>query len=100
MSDNVLDFYQIGKRNQITICTNCVHFKNAEANDKSRSEIWYNHLCLAHPLPKSINFVTGIEQYYIENDIGKIVFTDQEFKYCKDINDGKCQKYIQLNPTK
>jgi len=99
MPDNVLDFYQIRKSSTPTICVECVHFMNVAVDDKTRSDIWYNHLCLASPLPKRINYVTGIEQHYLENDTGKVVFTDQEYKYCKDVNDGKCPRFIKFTPT-
>lgn len=99
MSDNIL-LFKIRDQPKTTICTKCVHFKNIEPEDQCRNKIWYNHLCLASPLPKSINYVTGAEESYKEDNQKNKIFTDQEYNYCKDINtDGKCQRYIEFKPT-
>ena len=64
----------------MTICFECRFFHNKEPNSP-RKNVWYNHQCIASPLSKSINPVTG---YY----------TDVSFKYCRNVNtDGQCSKF-------
>ena len=67
----------------MTICVDCKHFKNLEPHS-DRADIWYNHLCLASPLEKKRNPVTGKVE-----SIG----SQHDFAYCCNINNGNCAKY-------
>jgi hypothetical protein len=66
----------------VTLCVNCEHFWNLEPNSV-RNSIWYNHLCLASPLPPKLNTYDGSLEPQYEN--------------CRNINkDGRCQKFSAL----
>lgn len=75
-----------------TICVECASFKNLDPNSP-RKDIWYNHICLANSFPKKINPVNGQLTPYTVNDLGKECFTDKEYRYCRDCNDGKCKQF-------
>ncbi len=84
------------KRNETpngpTLCVNCEHFANLEPGTP-RADVWYNHLCLAHPLPKKIDFYDSQEKPYNINDLGMEILSHHAYKNCRDINDGKCAKF-------
>lgn len=78
-----------------TICADCKHYqirRNRKGNTYD-SNIWYNQLC-GHPKrekKKSINFVTGEEEYSDINSLGDTCFDADKRPYCRDINDGNCK---------
>lgn len=76
----------------VTICKECKHFKNLEPNS-ARSDVWYNHLCKASPLPKTIDPMDGKLKPQSVNSLGMSYFSENEFHYCRDINDGACKLY-------
>jgi hypothetical protein len=75
-----------------TICTKCANFYNAEPGSV-REHVWYNHLCKASPLPKRIDPYDGKMKSCSVNDLGRGIFTDHEFEYCREVNDGNCPKF-------
>ncbi len=79
-------------RNEVTVCTKCVHFQNLEPNS-SRKDCWYNHLCRATLLPIKIDPYDGKEKPYSVNDLGQECFSEDTFDYCRNINDGACPKF-------
>lgn len=72
-----------------TVCYECVHFKNLEPRSP-REHVWYNHVCTATPLPVQRDPVTGQLQNVSRNDLGREIFTDQPFQFCREINKGNC----------
>lgn len=79
----------------MTVCYECVSFKNLEPSSP-RKDVWYNHLCLANPLPTEIDPVDGEEKPCTINDLGRKVFVDNRYKYCRDCNDGNCPQFISM----
>ena len=75
-----------------TICTNCKHHIFTASNTADHS-IWYNHICGASPLPKTIDPVTGKEGYVTTNSLGENIIGNRKFEYCRDINNGNCHLY-------
>ena len=74
----------------MNICVDCKHHENLTPERGA----WYNHMCKANPLPKSINPVTGKTETFKSNDLGMVIFVDQQNAYCRDINtDGECKQY-------
>lgn len=72
---------------ELTICKDCKHFICYGSN-------WYDQRCGASKLPKSINPVTGKEQYKTKNDLGRTVYTDNPHRDCRDVNtSGNCSLY-------
>lgn len=80
------------EQDEVTICTQCVHFKNLEPHS-ARKDVWYNHLCQATPLPKKVDPYDGKMKPCAVNDLGREHFTENEFQYCRELNDGKCPKF-------
>ena len=80
------------KMPEVTVCVQCKFFINLEPGS-SREHVWYNHLCSATPLPKKIDPYDGKKKPWSRNDLGGEYFSDNEFKYCKNVNDGKCPKF-------
>ena len=76
----------------ITICIKCEHFVNLEPASP-REHIWYNHLCKASPLPTKIDPYDGKTKRYTVNGLGNEYFTENQFEYCRNVNDGKCSKF-------
>jgi len=77
-----------------TVCYQCKHFKNLET-DSPRADVWYNHVCTAVTRDKMTNPVTGREQYVENNDLGRTVYTDQPYAYCRDVNtNGRCRWFV------
>jgi len=73
-----------------TICAKCKHCEiQGEGNG------WYNYLC-AHPefarIPEQ-DPVTGKSGFAEKNDLGRIVFTENKFPYCREINHGNCELF-------
>ena len=77
---------------EITICAKC-RFPINKEQDPKRREIWYNWFCSKNPLPRSINPLTGKINSFRSNDLGRMSFTDDEYSYCSDINDGSCKDF-------
>lgn len=79
---------------RLSICRECKHFRNLEPGS-AREHIWYNHLCLASPLPTRIDPYDGVEKPYSRNDLGSVYFSqDKPYHYCRTINpDGSCEKF-------
>lgn len=77
------------------ICKKCVHFHNREPGSV-REDVWYNHVCLAAPLPTAVDPYDGKVKAYGTNHLGGRYFTDVGFKHCRDVNpDGRC-RFFQL----
>jgi len=80
------------KQPKATICTKCVHFMSLEPGSV-RKHVWYNQLCKAAPLPTKIDpYDDNIKPFNI-NNFGNEYFTENEFRYCRDVNDGNCPKF-------
>jgi hypothetical protein len=79
----------------VTTCKTCVHFRNLELSSV-RADIWYNHLCMASPLPTKTDPYDGIAKPYGVNDFGNEYFAGHKFKFCRDVNDGKCSKWEKV----
>lgn len=77
---------------QLTVCTRCKHFLNKEP-DSVRSDVWYNHLCKASPLPVDYDPYDGRLKPWDVNDFGMRYFAREPYKYCRDVNDGTCAKF-------
>jgi len=77
---------------RFTICTECEHFVNKEP-DTHRKDIWYNHFCLAHPLPIEIDPYDGKPKSASHNSLGMKHFTDRPLGYCRDFNHGDCKEF-------
>ena len=75
----------------VTICTQCVHFMNLKPRSP-RAHIWYNHLCKATPLPTTID-PDGKKRFYAVNDLGQEYFSDNQYQYCREVNNGNCPKF-------
>ena len=89
------DILQINQRKpkpEATVCTQCVHFINREP-DSPREQVWYNHLCEATPLPTKVDPYDGKTKPYGSNDLGGEYFTENQSRYCRDVNDGTCPKF-------
>ena len=70
---------------RLTICVECENFRNLEPGSV-RKDCWYNHLCLASPLPKKLNVVTGKMKTRSPHD----------YAYCREVNiDGHCPKFSE-----
>lgn len=66
-----------------TVCCKCANFRNLEPNSV-RSDVWYNHVCLAHKESRELNYTTGKMEYSYGDKYAK----------CRDINvDGNCSEY-------
>lgn len=88
----ILKFRQEKPKPEVTVCTACLHFVNLEPGS-SRAHIWYNHLCKATPLPTKVDPYDGKTKPYSVNDLGDEHFTENEFPYCRNVNDGSCPKF-------
>ena len=75
--------------NPRTICANCVHYAYE----------YGNCICLASPLPRAIDPVSGRENPYSYNENGQVFWHDSDdaywstCAYCGDVNFGDCPKY-------
>ena len=78
----------------ITVCRCCVGFRNLEPGSV-REHVWYNHLCLASPLPRGLDPYDGEEKPYLGNDLGRQCFVEERagFHFCRDVNDGHCELF-------
>ena len=77
---------------EVTVCTRCVHFMNLEPGSP-REHVWYNHLCKATLLPVKVDPYDGKTKSYGKNYLGSEYFTENQFQYCRNVNDGKCPKF-------
>lgn len=76
---------------ELTFCKNCKH-----SICKSRgSDIWYNWVCGASERKPAVDVVTGKSGFEGVNDLGTKYVTDEQYLYCRDVNDGNCKKYSQ-----
>ena len=69
-----------------TICANC-KFHMFEHHFSGKS-LWYNQYCLASPIVKIIDPVTGEEKSSISGH-------ESGYAYCRDINRGNCSLYVR-----
>jgi len=83
---------------QMTICYNCRHFTNLEP-DSVRADIWYNHICKAHPLELGVNPVTGKAMAISTNDLGQQTYGNIMFDYCRNHNTGSCPAFQPKLPV-
>ncbi len=80
---------------EVTICVKCHYHqvKDPPKGHRGPYDSTWSHLCTASPLPRKIDFVTGREVYCGTNDLGTEYHSDQVYKYCRDVNNGKCSKF-------
>lgn len=76
----------------VTVCLECRFFHNSEPNS-TRSHIWYNHFCMAAPFPKTIDPYDGKLKPCQLNSLGDRYFPNHPYKFCRDINDGRCPHF-------
>lgn len=76
----------------MTICQNCIYFQNIAKNGFN-SDVWYNHLCKASPLPREINPTTGENVPVQFNSLGMKYVSPNDYEFCRNVNDGNCPKY-------
>ena len=75
--------------NPRTVCARCTHYAYE----------YGNCVCLASPLPRAIDPVSGREMCYDFEADGRIFWRDpvdnhwSTYAYCGDVNTGDCQKY-------
>lgn len=81
----------------VTVCKKCRYFVQLETGSV-REHVWYNHLCKATPLPMKVDPYDGKTKPYCHNDLGGEYFTENPFKYCRDVNDGQCPQFQALGP--
>ncbi len=77
---------------KITICKRCKYFINIDPFS-CRRDVWYNHLCRASPLPKKVDPYDGKMKSYRLDRLNRVCFTQHDFEYCRDVNDGSCLKF-------
>lgn len=69
------------------ICRNCI---NAKIDGNPMLAI--NYLCKKHPIPKTKDYVTGCEGYYLANMIERS--EDRAYRYCDRYNrKGECKDF-------
>jgi hypothetical protein len=74
----------MAKEPDFTVCKQCINL--IREND---SDSWHSNFCKAVPLPKARDPYDGeIKRYYGQN-----IFTEDKYKNCKKINDGKCPHF-------
>ena len=79
--------------NEFTVCTEC-RFLLDQTQTWQPSDIWYNQLCTASPLPTARDPYDGQVKPYEGNKYYPKHFVSHRFSYCRDINkDGNCPKY-------
>lgn len=81
----------------MNICRYCNFFDQI-----SSEEIWYNALCKVRKREKQRDPIYGKWKFIYKNDLGDIVYSDQEYEYCKNVNiNGECGLYqSKKEPTK
>ena len=82
----------------MTICTKCKHLLNLEPNSV-RADVWYNHLCTASPFPRKVDPFDGKVKSCGGNDLGGEYFTNRQFQFCRNVNDGRCDKYEAMSKS-
>mgnify|MGYP001606881511 CR=1 FL=1 len=92
---NVIPLREEKPKPEVTICTHCVHFMNLDPGSP-REHIWYNHLCKATPLPTKVDPYDGKTKAHSVNDLGGEYFTENQFQYCRNVNDGRCPNFQAL----
>ncbi len=70
-----------------TVCINCRHHEGKGT--------WYNHICKHEEgvRQQEQNPVTGEIEFSMKNDLGRSVFVEEEYPYCRDVNHGNCPLY-------
>lgn len=86
---------ELGGNKMTTVCKWCLHLRNLEP-EGARADVWYNHLCAASPSPTDVDPYDGKKKPFTSNTLGQRYFHDNEFEYCRDVNDGHCQKFTAL----
>lgn len=79
-------------KDNFTVCKECENFINCEPGSP-REHVWYNHRCKANPIPKAIDPYDGKLKGIGRNDLGGQYFTDEEYGWCRDKNDGNCADF-------
>jgi hypothetical protein len=74
-----------------TVCTNCIHHE--EIRDSRNIDVWYQHFCKASSREEGVDPVSGKKCFVGKNDFGTIIYTDQQWNYCRDVNTGNCEKF-------
>ncbi len=78
-------------------CFLCQSFRSVEPGP-CRRPVTENHLCMASPLPKKIDPLTGFEATYNTDDLGREYFTRHLYQYCSRVNsDGHCKKFRMVH---
>jgi hypothetical protein len=73
----------------MNICRDCKHLVRDGEGDA-----WYTFLCKEYPNPTAIDPVTGEKRAFTKNDLGRMIFTNQLYPSCRDINlDGACRGF-------
>ena len=96
---DLLKFEKKDPKPEVTVCLRCAHFKNLDPSS-GREHIWYNHVCMANPLPLKVDPYDGKEKPCGVNDLGGEYFSKQPYQFCRNINDGKCPKFQALDNSK
>ena len=73
----------------LTICAMCSHC--------IKGDMWYNTFCSEYPRAKAIDLVTGESGYTSKNDLGTTSVSGQQYNFCRDINQGNCEKFSPLS---
>ena len=82
---------------EFRVCVECVHHRFREPDHPHGAEATGNNRCTATTHERGINPVTGQDQYFIVNDLGKRVPTRDEHPDCYDMNpDGKCPNFVSI----
>lgn len=75
-----------------TICVECKHHRHIVKN-RAAPHVWYNHFCGAVEHAPVIDCVTGERGFSSGNDLGRGIVTQDQFAYCRDINQGNCEYF-------
>jgi len=71
----------------------CIHCKFVRI--KVDNGIWYNYRCGAQEVKRQevVDPVSGKTGYGSVNDLGRVNITDEEYPYCREINNGTCSLF-------
>ena len=72
----------------LTICADCKHMVRTEDNGT-----FYGVLCGKSPYKIGIDPVTGLEVPFERDEYLRFVPRMSRFRFCRDVNDGKCALY-------
>ena len=86
----------------MNICVDCRHHhsKHDGGPGGPGPNVWFHHICLHPELSRapSTNPVTGVACFWVKNDLGRMVATDDQYPYCRDINsEGDCEFWDKVD---